>query len=70
MQEIARYCWDRGNVEDLAGLLARLVRGEEPVEELRDQVEEMARLNVFAPGMTIPPARTTGPLGPGDFTLT
>jgi glycine hydroxymethyltransferase len=70
VQEIARYCWDQGNVEDLAGLLARLVRGEEPVEELRNQVEEMARLNVFAPGMTIPPVRAAGPPGPGDFTLT
>ncbi len=70
VQEIARYCWDQGNVEDLAGLLARLVRGEGPMEELRDQVEEMARLNVFAPEMTIPPVRVAGPSGPGDFTLT
>jgi hypothetical protein len=46
------------------------VRGEGPMEELRDQVEEMARLNVFAPEMTIPPVRVAGPSGPGDFTLT
>ncbi len=70
VQEIARYRWDQRNVEDLAGLLAKLVMGEVPVDELRDQVEEMARLNEFAPEMVIPPVRVAGPPGSGDFTLT
>lgn len=70
VQEIARYCWKEGDVEELAKLLARLIRDEEPVDRLRDQVEEMASLNVFAPGMSIPPDRVARPLDPGDFTLT
>jgi glycine hydroxymethyltransferase len=53
VQEIARYRWTEGDVEVLAGLLARLIRGEEPVDRLRVQVEQMTPLNVFAPDMTI-----------------
>lgn len=70
VQEIARYSWGDGDVEELAELLAKLVEDEEPVEKLRDQVHAMAALNVFAPEMTIPPTRPPGLHGSGDFTLT
>lgn len=70
VQEIARYSWGEQDVENLASLLSRLVGDEEPVDRLRDQVEAMTTLNVFAPEMTIPPVRTAGSQRPGNFTLT
>jgi glycine hydroxymethyltransferase len=53
VQEIARYRWGEQDIENLGGLLGRLVRGEEPVSRLREQVRAMTMLNVFAPEMTI-----------------
>jgi glycine hydroxymethyltransferase len=70
VQEIARYCWQESDIEKLAGLLAKLIQIENPVDRLRNAVEELARLNVFAPEMTIPSVRAPHPLGPGNFTLT
>lgn len=64
VQEIARYRWEDQDVDDLGTLLARIFKDEEPVDNLRDRVQAMAGLNVFAPEMTIPadrsePRRTT-----------
>jgi glycine hydroxymethyltransferase len=56
VQEIARYRWSEDDVVRLAGLIAALVTGEQPVEKLRDVVRDMASLNVFAPETTV--ART------------
>jgi glycine hydroxymethyltransferase len=53
VQEIARYGWGEQDVEDLAGVLARLLKDEEPVDSLRSRVRAMAVLNAFAPEMTM-----------------
>ena len=49
VQEIARYRWTEGDLDRLALLIAKLVRGDTPVEALRQEVCELATLNEFAP---------------------
>ena len=51
VQEIARYRWSSNDLEHLAAILADLVVGDVPVDDLRARVGELAHLNTFAPGM-------------------
>ncbi|HYI98795.1 MAG TPA: hypothetical protein VEX36_03825 [Thermoleophilaceae bacterium] len=53
VQEIARYRWSASDVEALAGILAKVVRGDTPVEALRREVREMTALNTFAPEISL-----------------
>ena len=49
VQEIARYRWEHGDVEQLAALLRELLIEDSPIAQLRPQVTELARLNKFLP---------------------
>ncbi len=54
VQEIARYRWTKADVTRLGGLLSHLAAGDRRASELRGEVRELAKLNVFAEEM--PPA--------------
>jgi glycine hydroxymethyltransferase len=53
VQEIARYRWESGDVEKLAGLLRELLVEDTPIPQLRTQVRKLARLNVFLPELCV-----------------
>lgn len=54
VQEIARYEWAQSDIERLAGLLSRVVTGDEEVDKLRAEARSFARLNVFPEEMHAP----------------
>lgn len=54
VQEIARYQWQQGDVERLAGVLRELLMEDTPISTLRTQVQELARLNSFLPELCVP----------------
>jgi glycine hydroxymethyltransferase len=55
VQEIARYQWQQSDVESLAVLLRKLLVEDTPIPQLRTQVAELARLNVFLPELCASP---------------
>jgi glycine hydroxymethyltransferase len=55
VQEIARYRWASRDLERLAAVIAGLVRGDVYASALRDDVLDLAKLNVFAPELCFAP---------------
>jgi glycine/serine hydroxymethyltransferase len=55
VQEIARYRWTEADVERLAAILLHIVTGDVADRELRRQIRELAKLNVFADGLQAVP---------------
>jgi glycine hydroxymethyltransferase len=53
VQEIARYRWSEADLGRLASVLASVVRGDVPIDTLRQDVRELARQNVFADDMQV-----------------
>ncbi len=51
VQEIARYRWTEPDLRRLAAVLSRIVTGDGDPDQLREEVHELADLNVFANGM-------------------
>jgi glycine hydroxymethyltransferase len=54
VQELARYQWNRNDIERLGTVLRNVIDQRTPIQGVRRQVRELAELNTFAPEMCLP----------------